>query len=434
MTVNPQMLSPAFQQTRHARRIYVGGIPPNYADEEALKYFLNSVIAKGIGEENDNSYVLSMYINQKKCFAFVELRSIELATACLALDSIVYKKVVLKVLRANEYKPELVPPSMLGKPIVLDLSSFAFGTPAAPVTNTQAVPLQSITNIIKEQQETDLRLDSIIQFNAPVPSIEKKSIVMVGFPYDENLIRRALSASINSSASGSNHSLLGREGRSLLGGGLGCAAAPKVIRQTIRKMKFGAVENPEFDINLSSQKIADIGDIPSGATPEDTKNNLSRIVAEAICRGGVPFIVGGSSECSYYSALGLMDIVPNGSIGVVSVSAQLGDNRLLEDSRFCGPIAASMYDMNSTSGFASVQAMQGTSSGVANSSNGVKSSPEAAANTSAISAAAASTATSPAAVSPAAAGLTRKLDNSCDGKYIRFGAQVRYLTLIVDLF
>jgi hypothetical protein len=64
----------AFQQSRHARRIYVGGFPPNYGDEEALKFFLNSVIAKGLGEPNDNSYVLSIYVNQKKCFAFVELR------------------------------------------------------------------------------------------------------------------------------------------------------------------------------------------------------------------------------------------------------------------------------------------------------------------------------------------------------------------------
>jgi hypothetical protein len=159
--MNPQTLSPAFQQTRHARRIYVGGIPPNYADEEALKYFLNSVIAKGMSVENDNTYVLSMYINQKKCFAFVELRSIELATACLDLDGIIYKKVILKVLRANEYKPELIPPSMLGKPIVLDLTSFAFGTPVMPL----GMPTQTGTT---PQQGMHSNSNSLYGFEVPV--------------------------------------------------------------------------------------------------------------------------------------------------------------------------------------------------------------------------------------------------------------------------
>lgn len=32
------------------------GIPPNYADEDLLKMFLNNVIAKGLNEENDYSY------------------------------------------------------------------------------------------------------------------------------------------------------------------------------------------------------------------------------------------------------------------------------------------------------------------------------------------------------------------------------------------
>jgi hypothetical protein len=32
------------------------GIPPNYADEELLKMFLNNVISKGLNEENDFSY------------------------------------------------------------------------------------------------------------------------------------------------------------------------------------------------------------------------------------------------------------------------------------------------------------------------------------------------------------------------------------------
>jgi hypothetical protein len=112
------------QQTRHARRIYVGGVPPNYIDEDGLRDFFNSVIAQGLGEDNDQSHVLSVFVDQKKCFSFIELKSIELAAACLALDGIVMKSIVLRILRANEYKPELIPVALTHKSLHLDLSGF----------------------------------------------------------------------------------------------------------------------------------------------------------------------------------------------------------------------------------------------------------------------------------------------------------------------
>jgi hypothetical protein len=112
--------------TRHARRIYVGGIPPNYSDEEELRNFFNRVISKGLEIENDNSFVISVYMNQKKCYAFVEFNSVELTSACLEMDGIIFKKVTLKIYRANEYRADLAPVS---KFIHLDLSSWAFGVP-----------------------------------------------------------------------------------------------------------------------------------------------------------------------------------------------------------------------------------------------------------------------------------------------------------------
>jgi hypothetical protein len=66
-----------FQQTRHARRIYIGGFPAEYAEEKALSQFLDDTIAKGLGEPVGYAYVLSTYVNTVKCFAFVELRSME---------------------------------------------------------------------------------------------------------------------------------------------------------------------------------------------------------------------------------------------------------------------------------------------------------------------------------------------------------------------
>eukprot|EP01035_Chromulina_nebulosa_P031096 gene31096-41423_t len=301
------------QQYRHARRIYLGGIPPNYADEEALKNFLNHVISKGLGEENDHSYVVSIYINQKKCFAFVELKSVELATACLDLDGIIYKKVILKVLRAKEYQPELLPPTFLVKSVRFDLTSFAFGCPATPVYN----PVSTET---KDFQ--DAKLDSIIQFSN-LSAVARGSVVVVGFPFDDNAI-------------------LGRgkvvAPQGIMSRGMpptaGSSIAPKSFRNSVHKSKYGIVDNPEYAIDLSVTKMFDVGDVLGGKNSEETKLNLTATVTELIARGGIPFVIGGSVEQVFYNAMGLVAGINSTNVGVLCISAQL-DSRLLDDPKFC---------------------------------------------------------------------------------------------------
>lgn len=289
------------QQTRHARRIYVGGIPPNYTDEDGLRDFLNHVLSTGLGEENDQSYVLSIYINQKKCFAFVELKAIDLTTAALDLDGIIYKKIVLKILRANEYKPELIAPALLAKSISLDLTSFAFGCPAAP-TFVPSISDQTL-------DLSDLRLDSLLQV-ASLSNVERGSLALLGFPFED--VSKTKST---------------RE--------LGCTAAPKCLRNAIRKFKYGSVQNPEFGIDLSATKLLDIGDVLAGKSHEDCKNNLSATVSEVISRGGIPIVVGGTSDQLYHSVAGVMSVA-GGAIGVITISSHL-DSKLLDDVRFCPP-------------------------------------------------------------------------------------------------
>eukprot|EP01038_Epipyxis_sp_PR26KG_P008410 gene8410-11373_t len=304
----------AFQQTRHARRIYIGGIPPNYINEDDLRDFLNEVISKGLNEDNDSSYVLSIYINQKKCFAFVELKSIELTTACLELDGLIFKKIILKVLRANEYKPELIPPAMLGKPIRLDLSSFSFGNPSASSYPSQGMPSAGISSDVMEQSE--LRLDSLIQLSN-LMVIERDSIAIVGFPYD---------GTSNTPSS---------ESRKSSSRGLGSVAAPKCLRNSIRKHKYGSVHNPEYQVDISAVKFFDVGDVLAGKNHEETRMNLSATIVEIVSRGAILFVVGGSNEESFSAISGLMSVA-GGSIGVICISAVL-DTRLLEDVRFCPP-------------------------------------------------------------------------------------------------
>lgn len=286
------------QQTRHARRIYVGGIPPNYTDEDGLRDFFNAAISHGIGEDNDHSHVLSVYIDQKKCFAFIELKAIEIASACLELDGVIMKNIVLRILRANEYKPELVPPSM-NKSIRFDLTGFQFG-----ISNNAG----STTGEFNEGS-TEKTLDSIIQYNN-LNVLESGSVIIVGYPYDDLATRKCAATR-----------------------GVGSAHAPKIMRNSIRKFKYGVVENSEYGQDLSKLKILDIGDVIGGKSPDETKTNLTTTVSELILRGGIPFIVGGSNELIYSSISGLMNVV-GGNICTIDIASRM-NTRLLEDSRFC---------------------------------------------------------------------------------------------------
>jgi hypothetical protein len=286
------------QQTRHARRIYVGGIPPNYTDEDGLRNFVNIVVAQGLGEENDHSYVLSVYINHKKCFAFVELKSIELTSASLALDGIIFRNIVLRILRANEYKPELVP-AHLNTTTYLDLSGFQFGTPNAPAHYNFA----DIEDMVPERS-----LDALIGHSSSLGSLERGCIVIAGFPFEDSTKRTATR-------------------------GEGCAHAPKILRNYLRRYKYGSVDNPEFELDLARLKIQDVGDVLPGRTADEAKTNLTNSVSELLLRGCIPFIVGGSNDAAYCSAAGLLNI-SGSKVAAVMVSAQL-DLKLLEDMRFC---------------------------------------------------------------------------------------------------
>lgn len=80
-----------------------------------------------------------MYINREKCFAFVELNSIELTSACMSLDGIQFTHrlgtSVVRVRRPNDYKPELVPVASRTVPS-LDLSALGIiGTTVADGPN-----------------------------------------------------------------------------------------------------------------------------------------------------------------------------------------------------------------------------------------------------------------------------------------------------------
>lgn len=98
--------------TRHARRIYAGGIPPRATEDEIFQYFTEVLKRALAGEKIEGPPVLKVYLNTEKCYAFVELPTIELCTACMSLDGIRFNhptgSTIVRVRRPNDYRPELL--------------------------------------------------------------------------------------------------------------------------------------------------------------------------------------------------------------------------------------------------------------------------------------------------------------------------------------
>ncbi|KAF3965025.1 hypothetical protein ACB098_05G083900 [Castanea mollissima] len=95
------------QATRHARRVYVGGLPP-IANEQTIATFFSSVMAAiGGNSSGQGDAVVNVYINHEKKFAFVEMRTVEEASNAMALDGIIFEGVAVRVRRPTDYNPAL---------------------------------------------------------------------------------------------------------------------------------------------------------------------------------------------------------------------------------------------------------------------------------------------------------------------------------------
>jgi splicing factor U2AF subunit len=100
--------------TRHARRIYAGGIPPRATEIEIANFF-NDIVTRALAPVRpDSPPVVKVYLNTEKCYAFVEFGTVELTTACMALDGVKFDhytgSTVVRVRRPNDYRPEMLPP------------------------------------------------------------------------------------------------------------------------------------------------------------------------------------------------------------------------------------------------------------------------------------------------------------------------------------
>ena len=80
------------QQTRHARRLYIGHLPPNVHEQELHTFFRGAIeqarVKKDGEEDAPQDPILSVYINHERRFCFLEFRDVGMTTACMALDGI----------------------------------------------------------------------------------------------------------------------------------------------------------------------------------------------------------------------------------------------------------------------------------------------------------------------------------------------------------
>ncbi|KAG6420637.1 hypothetical protein SASPL_117172 [Salvia splendens] len=98
------------QATRHARRVYVGGLPPLSNEQTISTFFSHVMNAIGGNIAGPGDAVVNVYINHEKKFAFVEMRTVEEASNAMALDGIIFEGVSVRVRRPTDYNPSLAAP------------------------------------------------------------------------------------------------------------------------------------------------------------------------------------------------------------------------------------------------------------------------------------------------------------------------------------
>ncbi|KAG1655301.1 hypothetical protein FOA52_007958 [Chlamydomonas sp. UWO 241] len=93
----------SLQATRHARRSYVGGLPPTANEQSIATFFSHALAAIGGNTAGPGNAVVNVYINREKNFSFVEFRTIEETSNAMALDGIMFEGVSVRCRRPNDY-------------------------------------------------------------------------------------------------------------------------------------------------------------------------------------------------------------------------------------------------------------------------------------------------------------------------------------------
>ncbi|XP_042508946.1 splicing factor U2af large subunit B-like [Macadamia integrifolia] len=105
LLMHPLAMTP--QATRHAQRVYVGGLPSTVNEQSVATFFSLAMASIGGNSAAPGDSVVNVYINHEKMFAFVEMRSVEEASNAMALNGILFEGKRVKVSRPSDYNPNI---------------------------------------------------------------------------------------------------------------------------------------------------------------------------------------------------------------------------------------------------------------------------------------------------------------------------------------
>lgn len=104
--VHPEGWNVIHTGTRHARRVYVGGIQADTNEQQVGKCIAKALHdVGGAGKEGETGCVVNVYVNRDKKFAFVEFATVQAASNALALDGLVVHGTPVRMRRPNDYNP-----------------------------------------------------------------------------------------------------------------------------------------------------------------------------------------------------------------------------------------------------------------------------------------------------------------------------------------
>lgn len=95
-----QMVNP--DAAKPPRRIYVGGLPAG-TTEAALRQFINEVMIRTGAVAAAGFPIITCKVYSGKNYAFLEFRSVEEASNCMAFDGVVFENSYLRIRRPNNY-------------------------------------------------------------------------------------------------------------------------------------------------------------------------------------------------------------------------------------------------------------------------------------------------------------------------------------------
>ncbi|MCB2154535.1 formimidoylglutamase [bacterium] len=138
----------------------------------------------------------------------------------------------------------------------------------------------------------DVKMGQVVRAGTSEGDVQGADAVILGFPTDQGVAR--------------NH------------GRVGAAFGPKAIREAFYRLN---AYDAERDLDLSSMKIVDIGDIKINGRLEEEQEHLGAIVARLLKMDIVPVVLGGGHETTYGHFLGYVEDVRR--LGIVNVDAHL---------------------------------------------------------------------------------------------------------------